>query len=483
MTDQEEKGMTFAELFASSPETPGRRFSAGEAVSGTVVKISGDTVFIDLGGKSEGMADLAEFRDGEGNVTVKEGQTLELRVASTRDGIHLTKGIKVQGAEALEILRDAQRNQVPVEGRVAAVNKGGFEVDLAGVRAFCPVSQIELQYCDHPEKHVNQRYSFRIMEIRERGRDVLVSRRALLQEEQEKKLQEIMAVLKPGAELEGKVTRLTGFGAFVDLGGIEGMVHVSEIAHARIGQPSEVLTEGQVVRVRVLRVETDAKGRPRIGLSIKALEPDAWDKGFSFSNGDIIRGKVSRLADFGAFIEVAPGVDGLVHLSELSFERVSHPNKVLREGDDVEVLILQIDPASRRISLSLKEAAVRKMGGGEAGSGPGGLAPGRVVKGIVENIKPYGLFVRLPQGGLGVRGLLPLEEMKEADKGDLKKRFPKGQEITVEVLSIDEAGKIRLSQRSMEDRVDREGYNQYQKNEEKSGFGTLGDLFKDIKLP
>jgi small subunit ribosomal protein S1 len=471
---------SFAELFESSPQTPGGRFAPGDAVAGTVVKITKDTVFVDLGGKSEGIADVAEFLDKDGNLNLKEGDRVELRVASFRGGIHLSKAIKAHGAEAVDLLRDAQRNQIPVEGRVAAVNKGGFEIDISGTRAFCPVSQIDLQFCEKPEEHIGARYPFRIMEIKEKGKNIIVSRRALLQEEQDKKAKETLSSLKEGLELEGTITRLMDFGAFVDIGGIEGMVHVSEISHARIGHPSEVLKTGQKVKVKVLKIDPDKGGRRKIALSLKALEQSPWEKGFPFKEGEVISGTVSRLADFGAFVEVAPGVDGLVHLSEISYDRVPHPSRVLKEGDRVDVLVLKIDEEKRRISLSIKDAAIKQRivdAGGEVR-----LEVGQVLKGIVEDQKSYGLFIRLPQLGMGVRGLLPMEELVQSEKSDVKKRLPRGREIQVEIISIDEKGRIQLSQKVTKEKQDREDYEKFLKKEEPPGkLGTLGELFKNLK--
>ena len=244
MTENEIEEKSFAELFEASSESPGRKISPGDMVSGKVIKISKDTIFVDLGGKSEGIVDIQEFLDKNRNLTLKEGEWISMRVASIKDGIHLAKGIKAQGADALEILRDAQENLIPVEGRVSAVKKGGFEVDLSSIRAFCPLSQIDIQFCEKPEDHVGARYQFRIMEIKEKGRNIVVSRRVLLGEEQKKKSEETLAMLQPDLECEGKVTKLTDFGAFVDIGGIEGMVHVSEISHQRISRPSEILKPG-----------------------------------------------------------------------------------------------------------------------------------------------------------------------------------------------------------------------------------------------
>jgi small subunit ribosomal protein S1 len=448
MENEKQKEMSFAELFEANPQTPGRGVSAGSAVSGEVVKIGKETIFVDLGGKSEGMIDIAEFLDENGNVTVKKGDKLQLRVASTRDGIHLSKGIKVTGADAIDVLRDAQRSLIPVEGRVSGVNKGGFDIEIAGVRAFCPISQIDLQYCDKPEEHVGARYQFRVKEVKERGRNILVSRRALLQEEQEKKQKETLAKVQPGADFDGKVTRVLDFGAFIDIGGIEGMVHVSEISHARINHPSEVLKAGDTIRVRVVKAEPDKGGRRKIALSMKALEPD-----------------------------------GLVHVSEISYERVTHPKKVLNEGDAVDVLVLKVDEEKRRLSLSIKEAVIKKqMAEYEKESGKARLEPGQIVRGIVEDSKPYGLFVRLPQFGIDVRGLLPTEELGDSGKGDMKKKFPRGTEIQVEIVAVDDKGKIRLSQKVMADREDRQDYETFIKKGSRSGLGTFGDIFENLKL-
>jgi small subunit ribosomal protein S1 len=484
MTENEIEEKSFAELFEASSESPGRIISPGDMVSGKVIKISKDTIFVDLGGKSEGIVDIQEFLDKNRNLTLKEGESISMRVASIKDGIHLAKGIKAQGVDALEILRDAQENLIPVEGRVSAVKKGGFEVDLSGIRAFCPLSQIDIQFCEKPEDHVGARYQFRIMEIKEKGRNIVVSRRVLLGEEQKKKSEETLAMLQPDLECEGKVTKLTDFGAFVDIGGIEGMVHVSEISHQRIRRPSEILKPGQEIRVKVMKIETDKDSRPKISLSIKALEPDSWEKGLGFQEGEIIRGKVSRLMDFGAFVEVAPGVDGLVHISEIGYERITHPSKLLHEGDIVDVLVMGMDQQARRISLSIKEAMIKKRTseGGE-GLDMVPLEVGQIVRGIVEDIKPYGLFVRLPQLGAKARGLLPVEELKDSEKVDAKKRFHRGMEIQVEIVAIDEKGRIRLSKRILEERRDREDYEKFLETEDKDGkLGTLGDIFKNLKL-
>jgi small subunit ribosomal protein S1 len=477
--DKEEEP-SFADLLASSSQLPHSRFSPGDRVSGIVVKIGRDTIFVDLGGKSEGIVEADEFRGENGKITLKEGEEVELRVASLKGGIHLSRAIKARGAEAVAILQDAYRNQIPVEGRVAAVNKGGFDIEISGLRAFCPISQIDSQYCEKPEEYVGGRHQFRILEIKERGKNIIVSRRILLQEEQEKKLQETLAALKPDQEVVGKVTKLTDFGAFVDMGGVEGMVHVSEITHARIAHPSEALKPGDVVRAKILRMEPEKGGRQRIALSLKALEPGAWDKGLGFQEGDVVAGKVSRLTDFGAFVEVAPGVDGLVHKSEISYEKVIHPSRVLQVGGRVDVRVLKIDEPNRKISLSIKEAMVFGQNG--EGQEDVRLEVGQVLKGIVEDQKPYGLFVRLPRFGMKTRGLLPLEELLESDRSDVKKKMPPGKEVQVEIIGIDEDNKIRLSQKSIKEREDRGDYEKFLKKPgREASLGTLGELLQKLK--
>ena len=477
---EKEEEVSFAELLGSSSQIPSSEFTPGDTVSGVVAKIGRDSVFVDLGGKSEGIADLDEFRDKDGKLNLREGDKVELRVASLRDGIRLSKAFKVHGAEAIGMLREAQRNQIPVEGRVVSVNKGGLEIDISGTRAFCPVSQIDLQFCEKPEEHIGARYPFRVMEIKEKGKNIVLSRRALLQEEQDKKAKETLSSLKEGLELEGTITRLMDFGAFVDIGGIDGMVHISEISHVRIHQPSEVLKVGQLVKVRILKIEPGKGGRQKIALSIKALEQGPWEKGFRFKEGDVISGTVSRLADFGAFVEVAPGVDGLVHLSEISYESVPHPSRLLKEGDRVDVLVLKIDEEKRRISLSIRDAAIKQRMAEQQAAVR--LEVGQILSGIVEDQKPYGLFVRLPQVGTGVRGLLPMEELIHTGKGEVKRRLPKGKEIQVEIVSIDEKGRIGLSQKVTKEREDREDYKKFLEKADAPGkLGTLGDLLKNLK--
>ncbi len=494
MSDEGERNgePTFAELFEADPATPVEDFRPGDTVSGEVIKITGEHVFVDLGGKSEGIAEAAEFLDEEGNLSVKVGDRVELKVTAVSEMVTLSKVLRVRGAEALEMLRDAHGNGLPVEGRVTGVNRGGLEVEISGIRAFCPLSQIDLGYCEEPEAHVGARYLFRVVEFKERGRNIVVSRRALLEEEREAMARETLAGLRVGDVREGRVTRLVDFGAFVDIGGVEGLLHVSEMAHHRVGHPSERVQVGETVKVQVLEFEPSAEGRSRLSLSMKALEPGPWERGLELREGQVLRGRVTRLADFGAFVEILPGVEGLVHVSEIAYGRVTHPRSVLREGEEVVVRILEVDADRRRVSLSIKEAEGleptegSEVEGNVRGVETGTLQAGTPLDGVVEKVVSGGVLLRLPGAGPGVRGFLPAEEMDEEGSGRRRKKAPQpGTRLAVEVTAVEEGGRIRLSRRALVEREARKDYetDRSGRKEKERAFATFGDLFKDLKIP
>lgn len=332
----------------------------GDRVRGTVVSISGDTVFVDLGGKTEGTMELAAVTNEDGSLKVSAGDSVEA-VVTGRDEESGTLLLGSQHGRHLHGMAEIERameNNLPVEGLVTGVTKGGLEVQIAGQRAFCPASQADLRFVEDLAGFVGQRLDFRITKY-EGGRkaNLVLSRRALLEEAQQAKAAELRERLVPGAVLTGTVTSVKDYGAFVDLGGVEGMIHVSELAIGRVKHPNEVLTAGQAVEVAVLRVErTDNPKRPeKIALSIRALAPDPWrDVADRFPVGARVRGTVTRLQPFGAFVEIEPGLEGLVHVSELGAgRRVTHPQEVLTAGDAVEATVVSVDTEKRRIGLSL----------------------------------------------------------------------------------------------------------------------------------
>jgi len=340
-------------LEEQSTPPPTDDLRVGDRVTGTLVAIGEKESFLDFGGRSEGVIATRELRDEKGELRHQVGDTLQATVESAEEQIVLTLGRK-RGPLSKEILRQRFESKVPVEGIVKATNKGGFEINVGGRRAFCPYSQIDIAYCDKPEEYIGSRLSFFIVRLDGGGRNIVLSRRALLEEERKKKVEETEARLREGEVFQGVVSRVLPFGAFVDIGGVEGLLHVSEFSHAHVQDPSQVLSPNQEVRVKVIGIEKGEKGR-RISLSMKALEPDPWVAAAeSLSVGKTVTGRVARLADFGAFVELAPGIDGLLHVSEISLEHIAHPNEALSPGQTIEVRIIEVDFEKRRIALSRK---------------------------------------------------------------------------------------------------------------------------------
>jgi small subunit ribosomal protein S1 len=325
-------------------------------VRGRLVSIDAEHGVVDFGGRSEGVIEIRHLQYPSGAARHGVGDTLDLYVVSAGDQVVLAPSVRARpSTAAVQRIRDAQAAGTPVAGHVTARNAGGLEIDLSGVRGFCPLSQIESGFCADPSVYVGRTLEFLVTEIRSGRRGAVVSRRALLRREEEAAAHRLLESLKPGDELEGTVTRLEAFGAFVNLGGVDGLVHVSEIRHERTGHPSQALSVGQQVRVKVLRLERGKDGRPRIALSIKAAAPDPWkDIEQRFPRGTRVTGTVARLTDFGAFVNLAPGIDGLVHVSESAPHPVAHVREVMSPGQVVEAVVLGADAAKRRISLSVR---------------------------------------------------------------------------------------------------------------------------------
>lgn len=341
---------------ANKPEA-----KVGAKVRGKVVSIGDEHVLFDFGGRSEGAAEVRPWRNEDGTFKLAVGDELDLYVVETGDQVLLATSIRTKEKKAkakpdLGALKEASKAGLPVSGRVTGVNTGGLTIDIGGVRGFCPISQIETGFVADAKAYVGKTLEFVVTKIEEGRGSVVLSRRSLLKRGDDAKAKELLATLKVGDELDAKVARLEAFGAFVDLGGIDGLVHVSEISLARIAHPKEALQEGQTVRVKVLRMETGKDGKQRIALSIRATGPDAWEGvATKFSEGQRVEGTVARLAEFGAFITLAPGLDGLVHVSEVSRTRIGHVKEVLALGQKVEAVVLGVDPEKKRISLSIKQ--------------------------------------------------------------------------------------------------------------------------------
>ena len=387
MSDQDnQENKDFAQVLAEfEQEAPATSEgpSVGQKVSGHILSIGEESVFVDLGAKSEGTIPVAELKDAEGNVTVNVGDQIEATVTGTdpeSGALTLRKKAGGKGkkaaAEVVPEIRQAFESGLPLEGTVTGLNKGGAEVQVYGMRAFCPLSQLDLRYVADPQQYVGQKLTFKVARLEEgnrggRGPNIVLSRRALLEEEQQSRAAETREKLQVGAVLRGKVTSLTTYGAFIDLGGIEGMLHVSEIGHARTSHPQDVFSIGDEIEVQVIKIEKgkDEKRPERISLSRRSLERDPWrDAAERFEAGSVVSGRVMRLESFGAFVEIGPGVEGLVHISEMGAgRRLNHARDAVQIGQDVTVKVLGVDTAKRRISLSI--AAAQGDGGGSGGGG------------------------------------------------------------------------------------------------------------------
>jgi len=364
MTDENDFEALLRELEKTEQAMLGEAPKVGEKVRGKVIDIGSEQVFVDLGGKAEASMDIANLKDADGTLSVAVGDALEAVVASVDPEtgalvLGSRHGRQLHGSAELE---EAFRQGLPVEGHITATTKGGLEVQVAGHRAFCPASQADIRFVEDLSTLVGERCAFRVTKY-EGGRRVnlVVSRRALLEEEQAARAAETRAQLQEGAVLTGTVTGMKEFGAFVDLGGVEGMVHVSELALGRVSHPEEVLSIGQQVEVAVLRIEqTGNPKRPeKISLSIRALAKDPWsDAADRYRPGTRVEGRITRTQPFGAFIELEPGLEGMVHISELGAERrIQHPDEIVQRGQRVNAKVLTVEPERRRIGLSLSDAA------------------------------------------------------------------------------------------------------------------------------
>ena len=522
---------SFAELFESRPSmTDRKKLQPGDTVQGKVVLITRDTVFIDFGYKAEGWATIEDFLDAEGQSTIAVGSEVSLTLIEyTPSGARLGTTLrKALGTPGRDLLQRAYEADLPVEGMILKVNKGGLEVDIGGARAFCPLSQIDIHYCENPEALVGTNQKFQVLRIEEEGRNVLLSRRAVLQAEREAQAAKVREALTVGAVLDGTVTRLTPFGAFVDLGGLEGLLHISEISRQQVADPADRLQTGQSVKVQVLRFEQGEKGEDRISLSMKSLEPDPWQEELPFQEGAMVSGLVRHLAPYGAFVELTPGLEGLIHISELSDRRITHPQQVLSPGQTVTVKILEIDRDRQRVSLSLKAASLppndpeselsetrtgdvirRSRRPDESGAEDRDSFPfpdagteiqldrpalavpasplkprvGLITRGVISSVKPYGLFLDLPELGSRMRGLLHQSNLA-ASADSSPKGLKEGKELEVEIIKIDDQGRISLSQQSVIENRERSELKHYLGQDQGSGaLGTMADLFKKINKP
>lgn len=345
----------FAALFEASMQGGKKRprLEPGQSVQGVVVAIDDDTVFVDVGMRTEGRLPRSELADAKGKLSIAVGDTVRATVVSARRGDAPVLTVAFGRGEAgVAQLEAALESGIPVEGEVTRAVKGGLEVTVGGKRAFCPASQVDITYVKDLEQFVGQQHFFKVIEIRDNGRSIVVSRRALLQEERDKQAEALVSRLEPGVELDGIVQSLAPYGAFIELGGIQGLLHVSEISHARVGSPADALSVGEKVRVQVLSVErqADPKKPPRVSLSMKALvQPTAATEG---EEREVVTGKVSKVESWGVLVDTPAG-SGMVPLAELDIPPGSDPRRQVSVGQDLEVVLLRRD-ASGKLRFSAR---------------------------------------------------------------------------------------------------------------------------------
>ena len=472
-----EENADFAALFAETEQQKPGKLRVGQKLSVRVAHLGGEVAFLDLGGKGEGIIDLRELRNDTGDLLVQVGETIEGYVLSLSEGnVVVTRSVP-KGA-GREVVQQALDSRIPIEGLITGQNKGGLEVDLGGLRGFVPASQVDLRFVEDQSQFVGQRLRFRVTEIR--GGNAILSRRALLEEERAAQAAELRKSLEVGAQIEGTVTSVRDFGAFIDLGGLEGLVHVSELSHARVAHAQDVVKPGQRVKVQVLRIERDERGHEKIALSLRALEQDPWNAARpQLKEGTRLQGKVARLQPFGAFVELFPGVDGLVHVSALSDRHVQHPREVVKEGESIWVQVESIDDAQRRVAL-------RRISEDEA-QAPEAAKPekqkrarvGDVVDATVDKCEAFGVFVHWDGG----KGLVPNPELGTPRGSDNKKTVPPGTQFKAQIIEIDDRGRYRLSRTAAQRAEGVSDYREYQRQMNKKmppgkGFGTLGDLLR-----
>lgn len=358
MSEHEED---FAAMFEAS--TRARQFSRGQTIQGTIVGIGPKVAFVDIGGKGEAEIDVAELKDADGDIEVSVGDVIHAMVVSTSGGIGLSrKGVR--NAATQREIEDAFRSGLAVEGKVAQSIKGGYEVRIARERAFCPLSQIDIVRTTDPAVHEGQVYRFLITEYKDGGKDIVVSRRKLLEAEQHAAADEVRRSIVPGAVVSGRVVSVREFGAFVELGGgIQGLLHVSEMSWSRAATPNEIVAPGDTITVQVLRVD---EANQKIALGLKQLLDDPWSTVASRYQADqVVTGRVSRVAEFGVFVELEPGIEGLAHVSTLlpaggpGAGRLGDLRKAFAPGSQIEAVVMEADAAARRIRLS--KAAVAEQ--------------------------------------------------------------------------------------------------------------------------
>lgn len=472
--DEAQKEVSFAELLEQS-DTHSERLRPGQKIKAKVIAIAGELVYIDLGGKTEAVIAAKEFADENGNCTAKLGDEVEAFFVTVEDGFKkLTTLLSGYPVGRIDALKGAYDAGVAVNGEVKSEVKGGFEVSVGGIKCFCPQSQIDLRGVKNGGGYTGNTFAFKVLECDDRGRNVVLSRRALLEEENKSKFDRLKETLTVGKEVSGKVRSLQNFGAFVDIGGIDGLIPISEMSWGRIENPASVLTQGQDVKVKVIGIDWDKR---RVSLSIKALSADPWMGAEErYQPGSRIKGRIARLLPFGVFVTLEDGIDGLIHISNLGAgRRIKHPRDVVEVGQEVEGYIVAVDIANRKISVSLQpESKPKQIDYPKVGD---------MVEGTVEKVLNFGIFVKLNED---LTALIPNSEAGTPRGSDHTKMFPAGGKVQAAVIDVDaENGKVTLSLKAVKSREEQDEYKTYMESMKKNEKGepelsVLGEKLKSV---
>ncbi|MFC3863065.1 30S ribosomal protein S1 [Deinococcus antarcticus] len=433
--EREYPAMTMEDILASEAAQEHQNVSRGDIVDGTVVFIGQDGIAVDIGAKVEGVIPLNQL--GDEPVTVEQAQEMYkpgdaieayvVRVDLPNSQIVLSKK-RAEQDKGWRVLEKMQENDEAFEVDVLEKVRGGLVAQVEGIRAFLPASQVDTRRVNELDPFVGKPLQVKLIELNRKRNRVIISHRAIMEAEKAKAREATVGQLTPGSQFEGEVVEITDFGVFVNLGGIDGLVHRSELTFGRFNHPRDVVKVGDKVKVQVIDVD---EGRERINLSMKALTQDPWEGAVDrYSIGQKVKGKVTNLTNFGAFIELEPGLEGLVHVSEMSWtKRVRHPNEVMKEGDEVEAVILRIDPKERRISLGIRQTTDDPWS-----ALPDRYPPGTPVKGKITGMTDFGVFMEIEEG---IEGLIHISELDLNRVNNPADLFKKGDEIEAMILNID----------------------------------------------
>ncbi len=425
---QAKAGESFSDLFEKSLDE--RDNKVGDIVKGRVVEVQEDYVLVDINYKSEGLIPISEFRVVDGQRDIQVGSEVEVYI----DRIENENGMVVLSKDKADMLRAwndisrAAENEEVIEGTIIAKVKGGLSVDI-GVKAFLPGSQIDLRPVRNIDIYIGKKYKFKVIKFNKKRGNIVLSRRALLEEERESLRTQTLDAMKEGSIVKGVVKNITDYGAFIDLGGMDGLLHITDMSWGRVKHPSEILNVGDEIDVKVLKFDNE---KERVSLGLKQLKADPWEAvAAEFVVGKKVKGKVVSLTDYGAFIELAEGIEGLIHVSEMSWtKRVKHPSQMLKVGDEVDVQVLEIDGTNRRISLGMKQLEANPWVDLKDS-----YPPGTIIEGEVKSITDFGVFIGVDEG---IDGMVHISDFSWTKRiNHPSEMFKKGDKVRAVVLGVD----------------------------------------------